>query len=206
MRVSALIGLERRAAEQPRVQVPLRRAQRQLDIHHAAQPGREGGGVDVPHARVADDGDLGGERVAVLQQERLEVEAAHLFLALDQHRHRAGRAAGGVMPAAQRLQPHHDLALVVHCAAGGDAGAVRPLAQHRLERRAVPQRQRLGRLHVVVPVVQQPRTGGRAGMMRQDDGVARRCRRSARRSRSRRDRPAASPRRRRNRRRGRAGR
>ena len=115
--------VQRRAAEQAGMQVALRGVQRQLHIHHAAQPGGDGGGVDVPHAGVADDRDVGGQRVPVLGQERLEVEAAHLLLALDQHRHGAGRAARCLVPGAQGFQPHHHLALVVHRAAGGDAWA-----------------------------------------------------------------------------------
>ena len=69
------------------------------------------------------------QRVAMRGEDRLEVGAADLFLALDQHRdpHRQAPVVG--VPGAQRFQPQHGLALVVDGAAGDDARAVRTVDQ-----------------------------------------------------------------------------
>ena len=99
--------------------------------------------------------------------------ATDFLLALDQHGDARGNAAAGGPPGAQRFQEHHRLALVVDRAARDEALAVRTVDQLRLERRAVPQLQRIDRLHVVVPVEQhvRPLVVGRAGKMPDDHGM-----------------------------------
>ena len=81
-----------------------------------------------------------------------------------------------VMPGAQRFEEHHRLALVVHRAARDEALAVRAVDKLRLERRAVPQLQRIDRLHVVMAIEQHVRAFvvGRAVAMRRPppDGPA----------------------------------
>ena len=97
------------------------------------------------------------------RHERFEVGAADFLLALDQHGDARGDAAAGGVPGAQRFQEHHRLALVVHRAARDEALAVRAVDELRLERRAVPELQRIDRLHVVVAVEQDVRPGVAAG-------------------------------------------
>ena len=88
---------------------------------------------------------------------------------------RAGMLAGGLLPGAQRLDEHHRLALVVHRAARDEALAVRAIDQLRLERRAVPELQRIDRLHVVMAIEQdvRPLIAGGSRMMRDHHGMAR---------------------------------
>ena len=142
------------------MQVAVGRLQGHLHIGHAAQPGGDRRRVDVPHAGVADQRQVGREFALVGGQERLQVGAADFLLALDQHGDVGGDAAGGLLPGAQRLDEHHRLALVVHRAARDEALAVRAIDQLRLERRAVPEIQRIDRLHVVMAVEQHVRSAG----------------------------------------------
>ena len=90
----------------------------------------------------------------------------------------AGMLARGLLPGAQRLDEHHRLALVVHRAARDEALAVRAIDELRLERRAVPELQRIDRLHVVVAVEQDVRSLV-AGRRRHDARRRRDGRRSA---------------------------
>ena len=87
----------------------------------------------------------------------------------------AGMLARGLLPGAQCLDEHHRLALVVHRAARDEALAVRAIDELRIERRAVPEAQRIDRLHVVMAIEQDLRAliaGGRR-VMRDNDGMAR---------------------------------
>ena len=64
-------------------------------------------------------------------------------------------------PGPERLDKGHQLALVVGCPARPDHLAVPRILDLRVEWRAVPQRQRIDRLHVVMAIEQQgPRTAG----------------------------------------------
>jgi hypothetical protein len=84
-------------------------------------------------------------------------------------------ASAGV-PRAQRLDEGHHLSLVVHRSARHDARPVRTVHHHRLERRALPQFKRIGRLHVVVPIEKHARRGHalRSRMRRNHHRVAKR--------------------------------
>ena len=113
---------------------------------------------DGRHARgelagVGDDRVVAGQTVAVLGDVGLEIDAADLFLTLDQeldvHRKRPGRLEPGL----GGLQVGEHLALVV----GGPSGVEVAVADGRLERRREPGLQRLGRLDVVVAVDEQGR-------------------------------------------------
>ncbi len=142
--------------------------QGQLGVGHAAQPRGDRRRVDVPHVGVADHRDIGGQLVARGAQERIQADAADLLLALQQHGD-ARRDRAFLPPGVQRLQERHQLAFVVHRPARDDAPAARPVHQLRLEWRAVPQREGIGRLHVVMAVEQDMRAGiaRRPGMMAQ---------------------------------------
>ena len=139
------------------MQVLVRRGDVDLRVEHPAQPRADRGRVDVPHVGVADHGDVGAQVFRVRFQELRQVARPDLLLAFHQHGHAARRAAGGLVPEAQRLEPGHGLALVVHRAARDHARAVRAIDQHGFEGRAGPELERLGRLHVVVAVEQQMR-------------------------------------------------
>ena len=78
------------------------------------------------------------------------------------------------MPCAERLDEGHHLTLVVHGPARDHTLTVLGIDDGRLERRAIPKLQRLGRLHVVVAVVEhvRPRGARRSGMMRHHHGMA----------------------------------
>ena len=69
-----------------------------------------------------------------------------------------------------RLEVHEDLALVV----GGAARVDLAVADRRLERRRLPQLERIDRLHVVVAVEQDRRRALGAEPVAVDDGIARR--------------------------------
>jgi hypothetical protein len=87
-----------------------------------------------------------------------------LLLALDEEGDRQRQPAVHLLPGGQRLDDGHQLALVVDGTARHHLRPVRPLAQHRLERRRSPELERVGRLDVVVAVVEQPRAGCIAGI------------------------------------------
>ena len=70
---------------------------------------------------------------------------------------RAGMPPPAVLPGAQGFQEHQRLALVIDRTAGDEALAARAIDVLRIERIAVPQRQRIDRLHVVVAVKQDMR-------------------------------------------------
>ncbi len=162
----------------------------------AAQHGGDGRRAGVDHARVADQRDPGRELVAVLVEEGRQALAAGFLLALDQHGDAAGQGARHRLPGAAGLDEGHQLALVVGGAAAVDiAGAVVAGAELWREGVALPELDRVDRLHVVMAVEEHmrralvaPRHGGR----RRSGG--RRCRRRGRRSRSRPGRrPATRP-------------
>ena len=87
---------------------------------------------------------------------------AGLLLALDQQldRDRRGVAAGGGQVRAHAEQVEGHVALVVDGAAGVQLGPSGPSTHGRLERRVLPQLQRVDRLHVVVAVDERDRRAG----------------------------------------------
>jgi hypothetical protein len=87
----------------------------------------------------------------VLVDVLLDDGAAALLLALEHHAEVDRQPAGPLQPALRRQQERERRPLVV----GAAAGAHLAVDDRRLERRRLPQLQRLGRLHVVVAVDQQ---------------------------------------------------
>ena len=165
-----------RAAVQARVQVMRGADQRGLHVHQASQHRRDRWVIHIPHARVAHDGHIRLQQIAVRLHEGLQARAAAFLLAFKHQRHGAGRPASAGVPRAQRLDEGHHLSLVVHRSARHDARPVRTVHHHRLERRALPQFKRIGRLHVVVPVEEHARRGHalRSRMRRNHHRVAKR--------------------------------
>jgi hypothetical protein len=142
------------AAEGARVQVDGRPAQGDLGVGQPAHGDHGTGDVGGGHPGVADHDDVAAQPVGALAQQRGEVRRPGLLLALDQHLHghRRGVPAGGGQVRAHAEQVHRDVALVVDGAAGVQLRAVGALHAGRLERRVLPQLQRVDRLHVVVAV------------------------------------------------------
>ena len=167
----------RRVAIQAGMQVAVGAGDDDLLADQAAQHGGDRRYAVFEHVGVADQGDVGAQLVAVGVEERAQARSAALLLAFEQHRdpHRIPPVGRPDRP--QRLQEGHDLALVVRSAAGGDAAFGAGVGggsvdQHRLERSAVPQRQRIDRLHVVMAVEQDVRSFGRRTVVRDHDRQA----------------------------------
>ena len=122
----------------------------QVEVAEPARGHVEGGHAAGDHVAVEDHGRVGAALVG--GEEVDDRVAAGLLLAV------AGeaevdreRALGGEL--LRRLQQQVELALVV-----GDAAPVEPLvADRRLERLALPELERVGRLHVEVPVAEDGR-------------------------------------------------
>jgi hypothetical protein len=98
-----------------------------------------------------------------------QVGGADLLLAVQQHLDRAGQLAGDGQQALGGPQLGQMLALVVGAAAAVQAA----VADLRLERRAGPGVQRVGRLHVVVAVDEHGGRGRRPGPLTEDQRPAR---------------------------------
>ena len=120
------------------MQIAIGRFQRDLHIGHAAQPRGDRRRIDIPHAGVADQSEIGGKLLLVGDEEWFEVGTADFLLALDQRGDVCRDAARGLLPGAHRLDEHHRLALVVHRAARDEALAARSVDELRIEWRAVP--------------------------------------------------------------------
>ena len=148
------------------MQVDGRPAQGDLGIGQPAHRRHRAGQVRGGHAGVADHDDVAVEPVPPLAEQVGEVRRAGLLLTLDDQLDgdRRGVPAGGGQVRADAEQVEGDVALVVDGAAGVQLGTVGALDDRRLERRVLPQLQRVDRLHVVVAVDQRDRgalVGGR---------------------------------------------
>ncbi len=145
----------------------------------AAHAGDRARHVGRDHAGVGDHDDVAVEALTVLDQQVGEVRRARLLLALDQELQIDGRrgAAGRVQVGPQPEQVEQQLTLVVGRAPRPQHVAV----DRRLERRVLPQLDRVDRLHVVVAVHQDGRrVGVAAGPLGIDRRQARRSARSRR--------------------------
>ncbi len=101
---------------------------------------------------VADQREVGGQFLRVLLQEGNERGRAGFLFALEEDRQLAGQGAVDGFPGAAGLEEGHQLALVVGGAAGADDGAFGRVLDRGVEGRAVPERQRIDGLHVIVAV------------------------------------------------------
>ena len=82
---SALTGLRHAAAERARVQVERGPVDDDLDVREAAQADAQRRDAAPEHGRVAHAHEVGREVRGVLAHEDVEVRAADLLLALDDH-------------------------------------------------------------------------------------------------------------------------
>ena len=165
-----------RAAIHAAVQIARRTMHRDFHVDQPAQSRRNRRRLDVPHARVGHDANIRRQARLRLMHERLEALAARLLFAFDHQRDRAGRTARDRMPRTQRLDDSHDLPLVVNRTAGDHTLAARSINDRGFERRARPQFDRIGGLHVVVTVVKNARPFGgvrpHSRMMRHHHGLS----------------------------------
>ena len=104
------------------------------------------------------------------RDEVVEVLAADFLFALEDELHVHRQPAVLLEMRLDRLEVHEHLALVVGRAAGVDLA----VADRRLERRRLPQVERIDRLHVVVAVEEDRRRARRAQPVAVDDRIARR--------------------------------
>ena len=158
MSASTWIGL--RAAPPNRPECRSRSAQVSLHLF-VDQPAQRRGDrrrLRVPHAGVADQRQVALELGGIVAHEAEQVFRAALLLALDQHGDVERQLAGHRLEGAAGLDEGHGLAFVVAGAARDDdlAPAVERL-DARLERRRLPQIERIDRLHVVMAVEQHAR-------------------------------------------------
>src|SRR5438093_6462204 len=138
------------------VRVLLRAARAQLDVGDALEPARDrrpAGRVLVPRLP---DAAVGPQAVGVPLDEGGEVLRPDLFLALVQHAHAERELADRRAVRLDRLEPRHEVALVV----GDAATEEKAVALGRLERRGRPLLERLGGLDVVVVVDEQRAVAG----------------------------------------------
>ena len=146
------------AAVAARVQIAAGAGDDELGAGEAAQLRRDRRRVLVPLAGVAHERQVGLHLLAVLGQEPRQRRRAALLLALEQHGDGDRRGAGHAPPGPHRLEEGHQLALVVLGAARHDDLAVGLVGgDARLERRRLPQLERVDRLHIVVAVEQHVR-------------------------------------------------
>ena len=150
--------IARRTAEQSGMQIAVGAGEPDLLVDQAAQRGRDRGRLRIPHAGIADQRKVAFELGGVVAHEAEQVFRAALLLALDHHRNVERQLAGHRLEGAASLDEGHGLAFVVASAARDDdfAAAVERL-DARLERRRLPQIERIDRLHVIMAVEQDPR-------------------------------------------------
>ena len=152
--------VQHRTAIHAGMQVVARPVERYFQVEHAAQHVGDRRRLDVPTVGVGHEADVGGQFFAVGFEERDEVGAAGFLLALQQDGDTARQGSMDGVPRAERLDEGHHLTLVVHGPARDDALSILGIDDGRLERRAVPKLQRLGRLNIVVAVVEHVRPRG----------------------------------------------
>ena len=158
------------AAKGSGMQIGVAAFQLDLAVHEAAQAVTDRRHAAGEHRRVGDHDDVGFERVLVRDDEVVEVRAADLFLALENDPDVHRQPAVLLQVRLDGLEVHEDLALVVGRAARVDLA----VADGRLERRRLPQVERIDRLHVVVAVEQDRRRALRAEPVAVHDRIARR--------------------------------
>ena len=150
------------------MQVALRPAQIDLEVDEAAQAVADRRDAAIEHRRIGDDDDVRRQFVLVRLDEVVEIRGADFFLPLEDDAHVDGQPAVLLEVRFDGLEVHEDLALVV----GGPARVDLAVAHGRLERRGVPELQRIDRLHVVVAVEEDGRRAFGAEPVAVDDGIA----------------------------------
>ena len=151
----------RRAAEQAGMQVAVGAGDLDVLIDQPAQRGGDRRRLGVPHGGIADQRQVELELGGIVAHELEQMLRAALLLALDHGGDIQRQLAGDRLEGAAGLDEGHGLAFVVAGPARDDdlAPAGKRL-DARLERRRLPQIERIDRLHVVMAVKQHARAGG----------------------------------------------
>ena len=168
--------IARGAAEQAGMQVPIGTGEPDLFIDQAAQRRGDRRRLRVPHAGVANQGQVAAQFRSIVPHKAEQMLRAALLLALDHHGDIQRQRAGDRPESAAGLDESHGLAFVVAGAAGDDdlAATIEGL-DPRLEWRRPPQVERVDRLHVIMAVEQHPRrvaVGCAVAAFTDDDRVA----------------------------------
>jgi hypothetical protein len=109
--------------------------------------------------------------VLVLFEKRNEIFRSDFFLALDDDGDVDRQRTGHGLPGPAGLDEGHQLTLVVFgTARDDDLAAVGMVGNHRLERRTMPQIERIDRLHIIVPIEQHVRPPLATAIEFGDDG------------------------------------
>ena len=138
------------------VQIPIGAGEDDLFANDPSQRDGNRGRGAVPHARIANERDIGFQLFGVLGEKRRQRRRSGLLLALEQRGDMAGRGAE-LLEGAAGFEKGHELAFVVAGPARHDLFAMRSSLELRLERRGSPKIQRIDRLHVIVAVEQDAR-------------------------------------------------
>ena len=161
-----------RAAENAGVQVARRAVQLDFKCNDAAQRIGERGMFRAGHAGVRDDDGVAFQFGTIFFQKDGKVFAADFLLTFNHKSQVAGQGSSGFEIGLDGLQVGEVLALVVGAAARVNGTSLNA----RLERRRIPQVERLGRLHVVVAVYHEVRRAAPATItvrrLGNDDGMA----------------------------------
>ena len=140
----------RRASVHPRMQVGLRAPRLDFGVDHPPQPDAERRQLGSEHLRVGNQREIRLQPLRVVPDELRDRFSADLLLTLENHAHIERQPTGRREQRLQGLHMDIHLPFVVHRAARVEIAV--PL--DRLEGRRNPLVQRIGRLHIVVPVGQ----------------------------------------------------
>ena len=148
----------RAAAEDAGMQIAVGGLDPHLLVDQPAQRGGDRRRIGVPHAGVADQREVGLEVVLVRFEKRNEILRSDFLLALDDDGDVERQRTGHGFPGPAGLDEGHQLALVVLGAArDDDLSSVGMVGDGGLERRTMPEIERIDRLHVVMAVEQHMR-------------------------------------------------
>ena len=161
-------GVGEDGASQTGVAVGGKRFDGELDVADAAQTEVLHGQLAVVDPAELPDAGVGGEQVLVVCDELGQVGGAGLFFAFDDEFDRAGELADLIEQGIDRKQAGDELSFIV-----ADAAPVElAVADFRLEGRAVPEFERLGRLDIVMVVDEQSLGAAAFALAENDRGAA----------------------------------
>ncbi len=148
----------RAAAEHAGMQIAIGGLDLDLVIDQSAQRGGDRRRIRVPHAGVAHQREVGLELVLVFLEKRNEILRPDFLFALDDDGDVDRQRSRDGFPGPAGLDEGHQLTLVVFGAArDDDLSSVGMVGDDGLERRPMPEIERIDRLHVVMAVEQHMR-------------------------------------------------
>ena len=166
--------IDHRTAVHARVKVAAGTMNGDFDVHHPTKHGGDRRCLDVPHAGVRDHADVRGQSLTIRFKKRVEAGASRLLFAFENHLDSAGEFAPRLLEGTKGFQESHDLSLVVDRASCHDPGTMFAFDHDGVEGFVVPQLDGIGRLHVVMSVVENAWcVGVRPGMFGHDHRMPR---------------------------------